>query len=178
MKENDDRAKPADFVIQKHGASRLHYDFRIEVDGVLKSWAVPKGPSTDPRVKRLAVPTEDHELNYKEFEGTIPQGEYGAGTVMIWDRGTYRHLSEESDGEQKSISACLDDGELKIWLDGEKIRGGYVLVQTDSGDDERWLLIKMDDEEADARRNPVSTEKLSVFSGRDLEEIADNNSRD
>jgi DNA ligase D-like protein (predicted 3'-phosphoesterase) len=160
------------FVIQKHDASSLHYDFRIEVEGVLKSWAVPKGPSTDPSDKRLAVPTEDHPLDYADFEGVIPEDEYGGGTVLIWDRGSYRNL-KDSDGEEEaeSVSQQIDNGHVTIWLNGAKIAGGYALIRTDQGDDERWLLIKMDDDEADARRNPVSTEPKSVKSGRTLEEI-------
>ncbi|MDX1706165.1 DNA polymerase ligase N-terminal domain-containing protein [Pseudidiomarina sp.] len=161
------------FVIQKHDASSLHYDFRIEVDGTLKSWAVPKGPSTDPGDKRLAVPTEDHPLDYADFEGVIPKDEYGGGTVMIWDRGCYRNLKDD-----KSVADQLDDGHATIWLEGEKICGGYALIHTDSGDDERWLLVKIDDEKADARRNPVSTEKTSVESDRSLKEIDDEESDD
>lgn len=165
------------FVIQKHDASSLHYDFRIEVDGVLKSWAVPKGPSTDPSEKRLAMPTEDHPLAYADFEGTIPEGEYGGGTVLVWDRGSYRNLKEGDDGdgedeEPKSVADQIDDGHVTIWLEGEKISGGYALIRTGSGDDARWLLIKMRDDEADARRNPTSTEPRSVKSGRTLDEIA------
>ena len=137
------------FVVQKHAASTLHYDFRIEVDGVLKSWAVPKGPSTDPSEKRLAVPTEDHPLEYGDFEGSIPEGEYGGGTVMVWDAGGYRNL------------------------EGEKLKGGYALVRTGKAENARWLLIKMNDKEADARRNPTSTEPNSVKTGRSLEEIRD-----
>ncbi len=155
------------FVIQKHDASNLHYDFRIEVDGVLKSWAVPKGPSTDPREKRLALPTEDHPLNYLDFEGVIPQGEYGAGTVLVWDTGAYHNLKDTS------MKTELDDGQVEIWLEGKKLTGGYALIRTGKGDDERWLLVKMKDDEADARRNPVSTEPNSVLSGRTLEEIAE-----
>ena len=160
------------FVIQKHDASSLHYDFRIEVEGVLKSWAVPKGPSTDPSDKRLAVPTEEHPLDYADFEGIIPEDEYGGGTVLIWDRGSYRNL-KDSDGEEsaESVYQQIDNGHVTIWLNGAKISGGYALIRTDQGDDERWLLIKMDDDEADARRNPVSTEPKSVKSGRTLEEI-------
>lgn len=161
------------FVIQKHAASNLHYDFRIEVDGVLKSWSVPKGPSTDPSVKRLAVPTEDHPLAYADFEGVIPEGEYGGGTVMIWDRGIYRNLKEDKDEDQDppGLAEQLEDGHATIWLEGEKLRGGYALIRTGKGEDARWLLIKMDDEGADARRNPTSTEPDSVISGRSLEEI-------
>ena len=161
------------FVIQKHDASNLHYDFRIEVDGVLKSWAVPKGPSTDPSVKRLAMPTEDHPLGYANFEGIIPKDEYGGGTVMIWDRGTYHNLKED-DGQSDdvpSVAQQLEDGHVTIWLDGQKLKGGYALIRTSKGDDARWLLIKMDDDEADARRNPTSTEPDSVKSGRSLDEI-------
>lgn len=160
------------FVIQKHDASSLHYDFRLEVDGALRSWAVPKGPSTDPGEKRLAVPTEDHPLDYGDFEGVIPEGEYGAGAVMVWDRGTYRNLTED-DGVEKPIDEALDDGHASFWLEGEKIRGGYALTRTGYGDDARWLLVKMDDDEADARRDPVSTQPDSVETGRSLEEIAE-----
>jgi DNA ligase D-like protein (predicted 3'-phosphoesterase) len=161
------------FVIQKHAARSLHYDFRLEADGVLKSWAVPKGPSTNPGDKRLAVPTEDHPLDYRDFEGVIPEGEYGAGAVIVWDRGTYRNLTEDDDGDEVPVSKALAGGHLKIWLDGEKLRGGYALTRIGKGKDERWLLVKMDDEEADARRNPVSTEPESVLSGRTVEEIAE-----
>jgi DNA ligase D-like protein (predicted 3'-phosphoesterase) len=160
------------FVIQKHDASTLHYDFRIEVDGALKSWAVPKGPSTDPSQKRLAVPTEDHPLAYADFEGVIPEGEYGGGTVLIWDRGSYRNLKEkEGEKEPKSVAQQLKDGHATIWLNGHKISGGYALIRTGKGDNARWLLIKMDDEKADARRNPTSTEPKSVKTGRTLDEI-------
>lgn len=160
------------FVIHKHDASNLHYDFRIEVEGVLKSWAVPKGPSTDPREKRLAVPTEDHPLEYADFEGVIPQDEYGAGTVMVWDAGTYRNLKTEDDeGKKVSMAQTLEDGHDTIWLEGKKLKGGYALIRTGKGKDERWLLVKMDDEEADARRNPVNTEPKSVLTGRTMAEI-------
>jgi len=161
------------FVIQKHDASNLHYDFRLEVDGVLKSWAVPKGPSTDPSEKRLALPTEDHPLEYADFEGVIPEGEYGAGPVMVWDTGTYRNLRAEKEEDGLSMPEAYDEGKIEVWLNGEKIKGGHALVRTGQGQDERWLLIKMDDDEADARRNPTSTEPKSVLSGRTLEEIAE-----
>lgn len=158
------------FVIQKHDASNLHYDFRLEVKGVLRSWAVPKGPSTDPSEKRLAIPTEDHPLEYADFEGIIPEGEYGGGTVLIWDRGGYRNLKENGD-DKKPVAQQLAEGHATIWLEGHKLQGGYALIRTGSGDDTRWLLIKMDDAEADARRNPTSTETKSVKTGRTLEEI-------
>lgn len=153
------------FVIQKHEASRLHYDFRLEVDDVLKSWAVPKGPSTNPKDKRLAIPTEDHPLDYIDFEGVIPEGEYGAGTVMIWDTGIFKNILEE-----KSLKESYEDGKMEIWLEGEKISGGYAMIKTSYNDN--WLLIKMDDEKADARRNPVKTENKSVKTERSMKEIA------
>lgn len=159
------------FVIQKHDASTLHYDFRLEVDGVLKSWAVPKGPSTDPSEKRLALPTEDHPPEYADFEGVIPRDEYGGGTVIVWDRGTYENITEK-EGEIRPASEALEAGHFLVWLKGEKIRGGYALQRTGEGGDVRWLLVKMDDGEADARRNPVSTEPESVISGRTIEEVA------
>jgi len=165
-------SKQPQFVIQKHDASSLHYDFRIEADGVLKSWAVPKGPSTDPSEKRLAIPTEDHPIDYADFEGTIPEDEYGGGTVLIWDRGDYENITEK-DGEIQPIKKALDAGHVLIALHGEKLKGGYALHRTGNGDDARWLLIKMDDEHADARRNPVSTEPESVESGRTIEAVAD-----
>jgi DNA ligase D-like protein (predicted 3'-phosphoesterase) len=160
------------FVIQKHDASNLHYDFRLEVDGVLKSWAVPKGPSTDPSEKRLALPTEDHPMDYAEFEGTIPEDEYGGGTVLVWDAGIYRNLMEEKD-EPMSMAESLEEGHAEVWLKGEKLTGGYALIRTGSGDDARWLLIKMRDDAADARRNPTSTQPKSVLSGRTVEDVAE-----
>lgn len=159
------------FVIQKHDASTLHYDFRLEVDGVLKSWAVPKGPSTDPAEKRLAIPTEDHPLDYADFEGVIPEGEYGAGTVLIWDRGPYRNITEK-EGKTRSMNKAISAGHVLVELQGEKISGAYALHRTGSGADSRWLLIKMDDEHADARRNPVSTQGQSVASGRTIRQVA------
>ncbi len=162
------------FVIQKHRASTTHYDLRLEVGGVLKSWAVPKGPSTDPSEKRLAIRTEDHPLGYAAFEGVIPEGEYGAGTVMVWDIGPYRNHNRPDEGEDAPppLDRQIDDGHATVWLEGEKIRGGYALTRIRrSGDGEQWLLVKMDDDEADARRNPTSTENRSATSGRTMDEI-------
>ena len=158
------------FVIQKHDASSLHYDFRLEVDGVLKSWAVPKGPSTDPSERRLAIMTEDHPMEYADFEGTIPKDEYGGGTVLVWDAGIYRNLKEEKE-TKVSMEESIEKGQVEVWLEGEKLTGGYVLIHTGKKDSNQWLLIKMKDDEADARRNPTSTEPKSVLSGRTLEEI-------
>jgi DNA ligase D-like protein (predicted 3'-phosphoesterase) len=159
------------FVIQKHDASRLHFDFRISVDGVLKSWAVPKGPSTNPKEKRLAVPTEDHPIEYADFEGTIPEDEYGGGTVMVWDAGTYENLKENENVDKVSMSKQIKDGHTIFWLNGKKLNGGYALTRTKKGKDEKWILVKMKDDEADARRNPVSTENKSVLTGRTLKQI-------
>ncbi len=168
--EKIDGRKKNQFVIQKHDASSLHYDFRLQVGDVLASWAVPKGPSTDPSEKRLAMRTEDHPLSYGNFEGAIPEGEYGAGTVLIWDRGEFRNLREEKEG--KDMDASLEDGKVEVWLEGEKLQGGFVLIRTGKDDDqEKWLLKKMKDDKADARRNPTSTEPESVQSGKTIEEI-------
>jgi DNA ligase D-like protein (predicted 3'-phosphoesterase) len=140
------RKKPI-FVIQKHASRTLHYDFRLEVDGVLVSWAVPKGPSIDPRDKRLAVPTEDHPLEYADFEGVIPEGEYGAGTVMVWDTGTYDNVRAEKEDDGASMEQSIEEGKIEIALHGKKLRGGYALIRTGKGEKARWLLIKMRDSE-------------------------------
>jgi DNA ligase D-like protein (predicted 3'-phosphoesterase) len=159
------------FVIQEHDASTLHYDFRLEAGGVLKSWAVPKGLSTDPRVRRLAIRTEDHPLDYADFEGVIPDGDYGAGTVLVWDRGPFENVTEK-DGKSIPLEDALDQGHVVVRLAGEKLSGGYALQRIEAGDNEQWLIIKMDDDEADARRNPVSTQPVSVKSGRTLKQVA------
>ena len=162
------------FVVQQHAASTLHFDFRLEIDGVLVSWAVPKGPSTNPADKRLAVRTEDHPLEYADFEGTIPAGEYGGGRVIVWDAGPFRNLKAGDDGEAVPLGECLENGQIEVWLEGRKIRGGYALVHSRlGGDDANWLLVKMRDAGADARRNPVSTQPESVLSGRTVDEVGD-----
>jgi bifunctional non-homologous end joining protein LigD len=157
------------FVIQKHAASRLHYDFRLELDGVLKSWAIAKGPSLVPGEKRLAVHVEDHPLGYGAFEGTIPQGQYGGGTVMLWDRGTW-----EPEGDAHKD---YERGRLTFTLYGEKLRGAWHLVRMRSRPGERrenWLLIKSDDAWARPEDAPdiLEEEPLSVSTGRTMEEIA------
>lgn len=157
------------FVVQKHDASHLHYDFRLEIGGALKSWAVPKGPSTDPRQKRLAVETEDHPLDYARFEGVIPEGEYGAGTVMVWDIGRFRPVGKED--EDNDLEKAYERGLIEVELDGRKLRGGYALKKF-SGRRKQWLLIKMRDDEADARRNPTSSEPKSALSDRTMHQIA------
>lgn len=168
------------FVIQKHAASHLHYDFRIEVEGVLKSWAVPKGPSLNPKIKRLAIPTDDHPIEYATFEGTIPEGHYGAGTVMVWDTGTYRNIKKKKD-RLVSMKKCVKDGQIEVWLEGKKLQGGYALIKTipsihrakrgTQDERDRWLLIKMRDEHASAKRNPVNTQNKSVQTGRTMAQI-------
>lgn len=160
------------FSIQKHSATSLHYDLRLEVDGVLASWAVPKGPSLDPRDKRLAMRTEDHPLDYLEWEGVIPKGEYGAGPVIVWDRGVFQNISETRRGDQLELADAIDQGDVKIFMLGEKIKGAYALVRTSRpGEREQWLLIKKSDEGADARRRPTSSQPESVLSGRTIEQV-------
>lgn len=160
------------FTIQKHAATSLHYDLRLEVDGVLASWAIPKGPSTNPADKRLAMRTEDHPMEYLEFEGVIPKGEYGAGPVIVWDRGVFENISETRSGEKLTLTDALEKGDIKVFLLGEKIRGPYALVRTsDTGEREQWLLIKKRGEGADRRRNPTSTQPKSVLTGRTIDQV-------
>ena len=161
------RTKGLAYVIQKHRATALHYDFRLEWNGVMLSWAIPKGPSLDPADKRLAMQTEDHPLEYNEFEGIIPSGEYGGGTVMIWDQGTWAPIDDD-------VEAALRRGDLKIHLEGKKLRGSWVLVRMGRRTQEQkvpWLLIKHRDEHA-GKRSITEEEPRSVVSGRLLVEIA------
>jgi DNA ligase D-like protein (predicted 3'-phosphoesterase) len=162
--------KGARFVIQQHDATSMHYDFRLEAGGVLKSWAVPKGPSTNPKDKRLAMRTEDHPVGYATFEGVIPERQYGAGPVIVWDAGTYRNLTEK-DGREAPVERAVEDGHVSFWLEGKKLTGGYALTRTGAGKREKWILVKKADEGADARRNPVRTQPESVVSGRTIEEM-------
>ena len=151
------------FVVQKHRATQLHYDFRLEADGVLKSWAVPKGPSLDPTVKRLAMQVEDHPVDYAGFEGVIPEGEYGGGTVMVWDYGIY------GPENTNSVSQALAKGELKFGLLGKKLKGSFVLVRTR---DRQWLLIKHRDKYA-KEEDIAETQPFSAITKRTLAEIAE-----
>jgi len=151
------------FVIQKHRATQLHYDFRLEADGVLKSWAVPKGPSLDPTVKRLAMQVEDHPVDYAKFEGVIPEGEYGGGTVMVWDYGTYKPE------ETEDVSASLRKGELKFSLNGKKLKGSWVLVRTR---DRQWLLLKHRDYYT-TEEDVTELAPVSILTRRTLAEIAE-----
>lgn len=147
-KSGKSKAKSLAFVVQRHHASHLHYDFRLELDGVLKSWAVPKGPSMNPGDKRLAMMVEDHPYDYRNFEGVIPQGNYGAGVVMIWDKGTYTSLAEDRADDVKTLRAGLKSGDLKFRMDGEILKGEFALVKLHSGAKNSWLLIKHRDEYA------------------------------
>jgi len=155
------RKKALEFVIQKHRASRLHYDFRLEHDGVMLSWAVPKGPSLDPSNKRFAMQTEDHPIEYNQFEGVIPEGEYGGGTVMIWDRGTW-------EPEVEDVARALEKGDLKFTLHGKKLRGSWVLVRMRP---RQWLLIKHRDKVA-STADITAAKPRSVISRRTLAGIA------
>jgi len=157
------------FVIQKHAAHALHYDMRLEIDGVLVSWAVPKGPSTDSSEKRLAIQTEDHPLEYAQFEGVIPQGQYGGGTVMVWDLGTYRNIKKVN-GKLKSMSDCLRDGQIEVWFDGKKLRGGYVFIRFKEKERD-WLLKKIEDENANAHVDILISKPNSALTGRTMEQI-------
>ena len=155
------------FVIQKHAATSLHYDFRLEVDGVMRSWAVPKGPSLNPRDRRLAMPVDDHPMSWNEFEGVIGPG-YGAGAVIRWDEGTYRNTTPD----ERSMAAALDeDGYARFVLEGHKLRGEWSLRRM--SDDRGWLLVKRRDEHADAARDVVEDSPESVLSGLTIEEIAE-----
>jgi bifunctional non-homologous end joining protein LigD len=171
------RRKPAQklaYVIQKHAASHLHYDLRLELDGVMKSWAVPKGPSLDPAVKRLAMQVEDHPIEYNRFEGTIPQGEYGGGTVMVWDRGTYTYGGEDDIEPIEGLRRGYAKGDFKFILKGKRLTGSWVLVRTRRGDPKRaqWLLIKHRDDAAEAGSDVVEEYQNSVVTGRTMDEIA------
>jgi bifunctional non-homologous end joining protein LigD len=165
---NKGKTKGHLYVVQKHDATRLHFDFRLELDGVLKSWAITRGPSLDPGEKRLAVRVEDHPLDYGSFEGTIPEGEYGGGTVMLWDRGTWMPDGDPHEGLRK--------GKLSFVLDGERLKGGFALVRMrkDAGRKahENWLLIKERDKYADPDLDPVEKWQKSVVSRRGMEGIA------
>ena len=162
------------FVVQKHDATNLHYDFRLEMEGVLKSWAVPKGPSMNPQDKRLAMMVEDHPYDYRNFEGTIPAGNYGAGTVMVWDEGIYdamEHEEEPVKTQEKVLVGELKKGDLKVVLHGEKLKGAFALVKMKGRGENAWLLIKKNDEEAS--RTDIIKKDKSVKTNRTLNQIAE-----
>lgn len=149
-KEKAKQGTKLSFVVQRHKATQLHYDFRLEMDGVLKSWAVPKGPSLNPADKRLAMMVEDHPYDYKDFEGVIPEGNYGAGIVEIWDSGTYTSLEDKGNAEEdeKLLKAGFESGDFKFVLHGKKLKGEFVLVRLKDGNGKSWLLIKHRDKYA------------------------------
>jgi bifunctional non-homologous end joining protein LigD len=161
------------YIVQKHAASTLHFDLRLELDGVMKSWAVPKGPSLDPSVKRLAMQVEDHPVEYNTFEGTIPEGEYGGGTVMLWDRGTYTAAPPGPDPEER-LRDGYAKGDFKFELEGKRLRGSWVLVRLRRGkpDKPQWLLIKHRDEHAKPGADIVADLDTSVATGRTMDQIA------
>lgn len=163
------KEKVLSFVIQRHKASRLHYDFRLEMEGVLKSWAVPKGPSLNPGDKRLAMMVEDHPYDYKDFEGIIPEGNYGAGIVEIWDKGTYTTIDKAEPGkEEKLLLAGLKSGNLKFVLKGKKLKGEFALVKLKNSEDNSWLLIKhrdqyATDEEYNSEEHTAKSSKINKW---------------
>lgn len=163
------RGKTLHFVIQKHAARQLHYDLRLELDGVMKSWAVPKGPSLDPKIRRLAMEVEDHPTSYNTFEGTIPPGEYGGGTVMLWDRGTYE---ADEGGGSAALRSGYEKGELRFVMRGKRLRGGFVLARLRRPGRPQWLLIKRRDEHADEARDITAEETTSVATKRTMDQIA------
>ncbi|MFF1343217.1 DNA polymerase ligase N-terminal domain-containing protein [Streptomyces sp. NPDC058290] len=169
------RDEQPSYVVQIHDARSMHFDFRLEADGVLKSFAVPKGPSNDPHDKRFATPTEDHPLEYRDFEGAIPEGEYGGGTVIVWDQGTYRNATTGRDGHAIPLSEALEQGHASFRLDGRKLHGGYSLTRMrDAGDSgkEAWLLVKHADERAATTGTPDPRRARSARTGRTLKQVA------
>jgi bifunctional non-homologous end joining protein LigD len=168
----DDEARQRIFVVQLHDATRLHYDFRLEVGGVLKSWAVPKGPSLDPRQKRLAMMVEDHPLEYAAFEGIIPQGQYGAGAVIVWDGGVYENLTHGRRRRRLDMLSGIEAGHVHVRLHGRKLKGDFALTRTsrDARGRESWLLVKIRDA-CVAADEPVDSQPRSILSGKTLGEL-------
>ncbi|GHI01827.1 3'-phosphoesterase [Streptomyces cellostaticus] len=162
------------FVVQIHDARRMHFDFRLQVEDVLKSWSIPKGPSTDPGDKRLAVPTEDHPLEYEDFEGVIPKGEYGGGTVIVWDHGTYEPLSHDRRGRPVGFAESLEQGHATFRLHGSKLHGEYALTRFRSSQDEEeaWLLVRKGSARAAGHGTPDPRRARSVRTGRTLAQVA------
>ncbi|QUC59654.1 3'-phosphoesterase [Streptomyces sp. A2-16] len=172
-REPEGRQAPTDaaprFVVQIHDASTMHFDFRLQVGDVLKSWSIPKGPSDVPKDKRLAVPTEDHPLEYEDFEGVIPEGEYGGGTVIVWDRGTYEPLSHDRQGRPVDFAESLERGHATFRLHGTKLRGRYALTRFR---EDNWLLVKTAEGRARGHGTPDPRRARSVRTGRALAQVA------
>ena len=159
------------FVIQKHQASTLHYDFRLEIGNILKSWVIPKGPSLNPKDKRLAILTNDHQLSFANFEGKIPEGKYGAGGIIVWDKGNYHNISKKN-GKTIPIEKAFENGEITVSLEGKKIKGIFSLILfKNQNNPKNWLLIKQDDQYANHRFDPVIELPNSVISQKSIEEI-------
>lgn len=158
------------FVVQQHAARRLHYDVRIEVGGVLVSWAVPKGPSYDPAQKRLAVRTEDHPMDYAGFEGVIPAGEYGGGQVVVWDAGIFHNVTAGRHGQVRPLPDALERGHLKVWFVGEKLEGAWAFTRTDG---DNWLMVKAKDVAADPDLDIVAERPESILTGRTVVDLRD-----
>lgn len=156
------------FVVQKHQASHLHYDFRLELEGVLKSWAVPKGPSLNPKEKRLAIMVDDHPLEYRTFEGRIAEGQYGAGEVIVWDQGSYKPLVKKKDAIQEQVREQLHQGNLRFLLFGEKLRGEFALIRQERLGERSWLLVKKRDQYASEA--DITLQERSVITGKRLGE--------
>ncbi|MEU1405414.1 DNA polymerase ligase N-terminal domain-containing protein [Streptomyces sp. NPDC005728] len=167
------------FVVQIHDARRMHFDFRLQVGDVLKSWSVPKGPSTDPGDRRLAVPTEDHPLEYEDFEGVIPKGEYGGGTVIVWDHGTYEPLSHDRRGRPVGFAESLERGHATFRLHGAKLHGDFALTRFRAGQDEEeaWLLVRKGPARAEGHGTPDPRRARSVRTGRTLAQVAADDGR-
>ncbi|MEV0643122.1 DNA polymerase ligase N-terminal domain-containing protein [Streptomyces sp. NPDC050619] len=163
------------FVVQIHDASTLHFDFRLQVDDVLKSWSIPKGPSDDPQDKRLAMPTEDHPMEYEEFEGVIPKGDYGGGTVIVWDHGTYEPLSHDRKGRAVDFAESLTHGHATFRLHGSKLHGEYALTRFRGGEDtdgeEAWLLVRAAKGRAPGHGTPDPRRARSARTGRTLAQV-------
>jgi DNA ligase D-like protein (predicted 3'-phosphoesterase) len=158
------------FVVQLHDARRLHYDVRLEVDGVLKSWAVPRGPSLDPTVKRLAVPTDDHSIEYAEYEGVIADSKYGSGAVIVWDAGVYRNQTRDKQRRLIDPAEAIERGHFRFGLQGIKLTGSWAFTRT--GRDGDWLMVKVRDEAADPLLDLTTAEPQSVLSGLTIEQMA------
>ncbi len=159
------------FTIQKHASSTLHYDFRLQIGDTLKSWVIPKGPSLNPKNKRLAILTEDHELDFADFEGEIPTGQYGAGKIIVWDKGSYKNISIKN-GDKISMKEAFENGEITIYLKGEKLKGTFSLIlMKNQKEPKNWLLIKQHDQYSNNKFDPVIELPNSVISQKSVEEI-------
>jgi len=164
------------YIVQKHKARTLHYDLRLEMNGILKSWAIPKGISLDPNEKRLAILTIDHPIEYGDFEGVIPEGTYGAGTVMIWDKGAYYSIDDPEMYDQSNIENQIEEGKLLFYLEGKKLIGRFALIRTDKIH-KQWMIMKLNDDEAKPVADILDEMPRSIVSGKTIEEISEEDSK-